>query len=539
MGVDRFSSLGYHRSALPSQERKGNTLRKVFLLITGFLFLAGCGGLSMKGSETPPPPILPSPIQLSSSDLPQKLGTENEVRMDLSKPPMPASADQSEESFHPKGGFDFWEESLPSVGSEWPQCLLVETLPIPVQEEVRDATPPSLKEKQDLPAKRRQAKVAVKAPRVEAHQDSPPEKEIVEVRSGEGQNTVSGEVRLEPPALVEAEVPPPLGPPQESPEQSKAIVSAPNSVFPSLLNEEVGKFIDLFQTRADGFFLRALGRSNAYTDMMKKIFREKNLPEELVYLALIESGYNPKAFSRAKASGIWQFIAKTGKRFGLKVNKWVDERRDPEKSTYAAAAYLKNLYGIFNSWDLAAASYNAGEGKVLMAMRKAKSQDFWEISQYRYLKKETKEYVPMFLAAMTIAQDPQKYGFQNVEYHPPLLYEKVVVPPSTSLARIAKAAETDLFAIQILNPALMRGQTPPDSSKFEIKLPLGKKEVFAKNFKTQSLLAKAKKHRVRNGETLSRIAKKYRLSLEALCAQNGLSPQSSIKPGFVLLLPSS
>jgi hypothetical protein len=312
-----------------------------------------------------------------------------------------------------------------------------------------------------------------------------------------------------------------------------------NTTFPSLLNEKVEEFIKFFQEKADTFFLRSLARSQAYEAMMKNIFREKNLPEELFYLALIESGYNPNALSRAKAGGIWQFIAKTARRFGLKVNKWVDERRDPEKSTYAAAAYLKSLYEIFNCWDLATASYNAGEGKVLRAMKKANSQDFWEISRHRYLRQETKKYVPKFLAAVLIAKEPQKYGFSNIEFQPPLVYEKVLVPPSTNLERIARAAETGLSEIRALNPALKRGKTPPDVSLFEINIPPGKKEVFERNFKilSQSNATKNNKHLVRSGETLARIAKKYRLTTKELCDINNLSSRTRIKPGITLLLP--
>jgi hypothetical protein len=312
-----------------------------------------------------------------------------------------------------------------------------------------------------------------------------------------------------------------------------------SDTFPSLVHERVGEFIVFFQRRADAFFLRSLARSQAYADMMKKILREKNLPEELFYLALIESGYNPKAFSRARASGIWQFLTKTGKRYGLKVDKWVDERRDPEKSTYAAAEYLKDLYEMFNNWDLAAASYNAGEGKVLRAMKRAKSQDFWEISRHRYLKRETKKYVPMFLAAVTIASEPEKYGFSNIDYHPPLVYEKVVVPPGTSLDWIAKAAETDLAEIRALNPALKRGQTPPNYPHFKINLPAGKKEIFEKNFLlfAQMKVSKGARHSVRPGETLSRIAKRYRVNLQDLCQLNDLSPLARLKAGTIISLP--
>ncbi len=312
------------------------------------------------------------------------------------------------------------------------------------------------------------------------------------------------------------------------------------SRFPEQLNEKVGAFIDFFQKRANPFFTRSLARSSAYEGMMKKILREKNLPEELFYLALIESGFNPKALSRAKAGGIWQFISGTAKRFGLKVNPWVDERRDPEKSTYAAAEYLKSLFEIFNSWDLAAAGYNAGEGKVLKAMKKTKKREYWEIAQSRYLRRETKEYVPMFLAAVAIAQDPQKYGFDNIDYHPPLVYEKVLVPPSTSLVSVAKAAQMDLAELQALNPALRRGMTPPEAPGFEIKLPPGKRETFERNLDQlrPAAVSKSKKHRVRSGETLAKVAKRHKVKLNDLCASNGLTPKSRLKPGTVLVLPN-
>lgn len=310
------------------------------------------------------------------------------------------------------------------------------------------------------------------------------------------------------------------------------------SRFPSLLNEKVNDFIAFFQGKADAFFSRSLARSQAYEEMMKKIFREKNLPEELFYLALIESGYNPTALSRAKASGIWQFVAQTAKRFGLRVDKWVDERRDPEKSTYAAAEYLKTLYGMFNNWDLATAGYNAGEAKVLKAMQIAQSDDFWEISKRRYLKEETKKYVPMFLAAVTIAQEPQKYGFANIDYHPPLVYEKVLVPPSTSLTLVAKASETDFSEIRALNPALIREKTPPTLPKFEIKLPPGKKVIFEKNFSRLSQASANKKvYRVRSGDSLARIAKKYHVSVQDICTVNDLSSQALLKQGSILKIP--
>lgn len=321
---------------------------------------------------------------------------------------------------------------------------------------------------------------------------------------------------------------------KSSNEQSSSIVS----LFPSVLHEKVKSFIKYFQNNADSFFSQALARSQAYEEMMKRIFREKNLPEDLFYLALIESGFNPFAVSRKRASGIWQFVSKTAKRFGLRVDQWVDERRDPEKATYAAAEYLKQLYEIFNCWELAAAGYNAGEGKILKAIKKTQSQNFWEIAQYRYLKPETKKYVPMFLAAMLIAKEPEKYGFSNIPYHPPLSYEKIIVPPSTSLAWIAKLSETDLAELRALNPSLKLDKTPPQG-EFEIKLPLGKKDVFERNIAARQRLASLgkQKHHVRYGETLWGIALRYRVNLKQLCEFNGLRPQDKIKPGLTLIIP--
>lgn len=310
------------------------------------------------------------------------------------------------------------------------------------------------------------------------------------------------------------------------------------TLFPSLLHERVRQFILYFQTQGEEFFSASLARSRVYEPMMKSILREKNLPEELFYLALIESGFKPHAQSKAKATGIWQLMAQTARRFGLQVNRWIDERRDPEKSTQAAAEYLKSLYELFQCWELAAASYNAGEGKILSVIKKTKSQDFWQISRHRYVKQETKKYVPKFLAAVTIARDPKLFGFSNIGESSPLAYEKVLVPPGTRLDRIARAAETGLAVIRLLNPALIKWQTPPNGSPMEIRIPLGKKKAFENNFHVkQNDIAFAKRHRIRPGETLWQIAKRYQINLQDLCEFNQIAPKALIHPGVTLLLP--
>ena len=525
-------------------------MKKAFLLLSGLLFLAGCSGLQYPGY---PKFLSPAPAQLI-----QELSLLPADRGGMTAPVSPGNSPlpeiqpqnqrpsplESEVPFCSPEPYSFIFGGQVDGHFSWPMAALSSA------GHEADLTEPLPREGSFALLKTEKENLSVNPSSAEAPPKGPPEK-------GEDKDTGAKPFplpNLNPPeesvdrlwetlSLYEMEALSPTLSPRETAVQetfprdqgSAKILSA----FPTLLNEKVKSFIDLFQTKADSYFTKSLARSQAYEGMMKKILREKNLPEELFYLALIESGYNPHAQSRAKATGIWQFMNRTGKRYGLKVDKWVDERRDPEKSTYAAAAYLKNLYEMFNCWYLAAAGYNAGEGKVLQAMKRAKSQDFWEISKHRYLKRETKQYVPMFLAAMIIAQDPQKYGFSNIAYHPPLVYEKVAVPPGTRLDKIARAAEMNLEEIRVLNPALRRDKTPPQAASFEINLPPGKKEVFERNFSRVFKLdpRTARKHQIRRGETLGQIAKKYRVDVQELCEGNEITPKTILRPGDTLLLP--
>jgi hypothetical protein len=531
--VDRFVPIGYHRNRLEKSVAKGCSLKTGIILISGLFFLMG-QYYEVAEAQLKEPTLL-DPIELRIESKFDDLGS-------ISLAPLaPDSLKEFSLLCLPQN-----EESIQS------QCEVLEPqLNLAPQEMITEETPTPSLEEEISPEGEKVLRPFSSISSGEVYRESLAEKAAEKLLEGtweedpkltspnasrEGCNFL-GE-RFYP---IEKAIPLVFNS-EESGFQTNAWdnnLPAIATTFPSLFNEKVEEFIDFFQTRGDDFFQKALGRSQAYEDMMKRIFREKNLPEELFYLALIESGFNPKASSRARASGIWQFIRKTAKRFGLKVDKWVDERRDPEKSTYAAAEYLKSLYEMFNNWDLVAASYNAGEGKVLKAMKRAKSQDFWEISQRRYLRRETRKYVPMFLAAVIIASAPDKYGFSNIDYHPPLLYEKVVVPPATRLDLIARAAETEVSEIQALNPALRRGKTPPNDPQFEIKIPPGKRGILEKNLLPliQKNRFKAKTHRVRPGETLARIAKKYQVSLKALCCFNALSSQDRLKPGSTLLLP--
>jgi membrane-bound lytic murein transglycosylase D len=311
--------------------------------------------------------------------------------------------------------------------------------------------------------------------------------------------------------------------------------------IPIVINARVEQFIECFQTTARERFVTWLARSQKYIPLMKKLFKAHGLPEDLVYIALIESGFDPYAYSRSRASGPWQFITWTGKRYGLKVDWWVDERRDPEKSTLAAAKYLKDLHEKFECWYLAAAGYNAGEYKIINAMRRYRTVDFWKLAEYRYLKRETKNYVPQMIAAALIAKDPTRYGFIDVEYQEPLRYEKVKVPELTGLSLVAKACETSVEEIKNLNPELKRGVTPPNENAYEIKIPFGKRGFFLKNFEVLQPFEKFqfKTHLVKTGETLSGIAKYYRVDLAPFLELNHLKKTSRISKGMTLLIPLS
>ncbi len=315
----------------------------------------------------------------------------------------------------------------------------------------------------------------------------------------------------------------------------------PDFDIPIVINEKVEQFIHYFQTTRRDRFVTWLARSGRYIPVMKKLLKEHGLPEDLVYMAFIESGFDPYAYSRSKAVGPWQFIYLTGKRYGLRVNWWVDERRDPEKSTIAAAKYLKDLYETFACWYLAAAGYNAGEYKIVKAMKRYRTEDFWKLTKVRYLKRETKNYVPLMIAAALVVKDPEKYGFADVEYQEPLRYEKVKVPELTSLSLVAKACETSLEEIKDLNPELQRGVTPPNETDYEIKIPFRKKDLFLVTFEILQPFEKFqfKTHLVKKGETLKGIAKLYRVDLEPLLEINHLTKTSRISKGMTLFIPIS
>jgi membrane-bound lytic murein transglycosylase D len=233
--------------------------------------------------------------------------------------------------------------------------------------------------------------------------------------------------------------------------------------IPITINAQVERWIDYFQTRIPKRFQIWLSRSGRYDKMMRGILKEYGLPEDLFYLAMIESGFSCNAYSRAHASGPWQFIRGTGRRYGLKIDYWVDERRDPVKATHAAAQYLRDLYKEFGSWYLAAAGYNAGEAKIRRALKRYKADDFWDIShrRRRYLKRETKNYVPKMIAAALIAKEPGKYGFKQITYEESMSFDTVKVHGGTSLGVAAKLAGIKTQHLAALNRNCAAGALRP------------------------------------------------------------------------------
>ena len=312
--------------------------------------------------------------------------------------------------------------------------------------------------------------------------------------------------------------------------------------FPIVINDQVEYFIDYFQTKLRNRFSLWMGRSTRYISMMKKILKEHNLPEDLIYLAMIESGFSTKAYSRAHAAGPWQFIRETGARYGLQVNAWVDERKDPIKSTRAAAQHLSDLYNRFGSWYLAAAGYNAGEGKISRALAMYNASNFWEITadNRHYIKEETKQYVPKMIAAALIAKEPGKYGFTKISYQDPLSFEEVAIPGNVELKDVAAACGADLETIVDLNPELKRWITPPGVSNYTLRIPEGTKEKLLDNYaqliKPKPVVVYAE-HRVKKGERLTSIARRYGVKAGVIARANRIKGGSRLNAGLVLLIP--
>ncbi|MBU0712473.1 LysM peptidoglycan-binding domain-containing protein [bacterium] len=308
--------------------------------------------------------------------------------------------------------------------------------------------------------------------------------------------------------------------------------------FPLVSSKQIVRIIDYFQNREHERFQQWLNNAGLYKEHMVPILKEFGLPEEIFYLALIESGFNPVAYSYAHASGPWQFIASTGAIFGLKRNWWIDERRDPIKSTYAAAKYLKKLHDEFDDWFLALAAYNTGEMRVWRAIRREGTRDYWKL---RSLPRETRNYIPTMMAGMTIALNPEKYGFKN-STEETWKWDEVTIDRCYEFEDIARVSGVSSTILKQNNPELRRWMTPPETDNYILRVPVGKGAgLVEKLAELPDVEVKPQwtTHTVQRGQTLSYIARKYGTSVSALISANNIRNKNQLKVGQVLKIPTS
>ncbi len=349
---------------------------------------------------------------------------------------------------------------------------------------------------------------------------------------------------LPPPQILPEDFSPPV--PEEVPEisreqaqvlEKKLKKEIKKFEYPVEVNDLVKRYIYAYSTRYKKFMEASLTRSGKYIDFIRKVLKEYGIPREVSYLPIIESGFRERARSWMWARGIWQFMRSTARLYGLRVDWWVDERLDPIRSTYAAAKYLRNLYDRFGDWNLALAAYNGGERRVERAIRRAGSRNFWKIK--KYLKKQTANYVPAFIATVIIASNPADYG---IVYQPlpPFRYEEVEVPSPTDLRVIARCAGITYSTLKEYNPHLLRFTTPGNISKYTVRLPLGTKERFQREFAKLSSKERLRWtwYRVRRGDSLYRISRKFGVSIRSIMRANNMR-STKLRPGQRLLIPLS
>ena len=323
-------------------------------------------------------------------------------------------------------------------------------------------------------------------------------------------------------------------------ETVKADLAATEHDVPIPQNSRVLSYVELFQGRLRDYIQESLTRGSRYLPMIQSVFRAEGLPLDLAYIPIIESGFKTNALSRASAKGPWQFMKATAVEQGLKHDWYVDERSDPEKATIAAAKYLKTLHRLFNGdWHMVLAAYNGGLGRLQRAMQRSGIEDFWRLSDSsRYLPRETREYVPLILAAIIVARNPAQYGFE-VQAEAPVDYEKVTVPRAIDLRRVAEWTGRSIDEIQALNPELRRWTTPVKYPNYEVKVPSGTAAGFSARLAMAAPdeLVSLSWYTVKKGESLATIARKLRVGRVDLAEANHLSTKSRVRAGQELVIP--
>lgn len=334
----------------------------------------------------------------------------------------------------------------------------------------------------------------------------------------------------------------PVAPPAEPADSAladRALLEQPAiEDIPLQVNSDVLRWIEFFTGAGRSTFERWLKRSGRYMELFRNVLQKEGMPPDLVHLVFVESGFNVNARSYAAAVGPWQFLRSTSRLFGLNVNQWVDERKDPEKATVAAARYLKHLYSIFGDWPLALASYNAGEGTVLRAIKSQGTTNYWDLR----LPQQTEQYVPQFMAALAITRDPVKYGFTDVQFDDPMKFDEVSFKGAVDLRAIAKLADCTVQELKELNPAVRTTRLAGSGGVTTLRVPEGRSEIIQQKLAEGAKLPAVNltvRHSVRKGETLASIAREYSVSATKLARVNGISRKKPLRRGMMLTIPAS
>jgi len=309
--------------------------------------------------------------------------------------------------------------------------------------------------------------------------------------------------------------------------------------IPIVVNDDVKRWMNYLLGPGRKYYAKWLSRSTKFTPMMQKKLRAAGLPEDLIYLSMIESGFSTSAYSSASAAGLWQFIPTTGREMGLRVDWWVDERRDPEKSTDAAIQFLSRLYKRFDHWYLVWAGYNGGPARVSRGITKHETRDFWELEAKNAFPGETDNYVPKIIAAAIIGKYRERYGFTTIKYQEALQYDTVTIEGNVGIDVLAKCAGITVSEFKAYNPQLLQHALPSSPAKQEVHVPTSKKflEALAKVPKSERI--SYQRHVIKKGESLGRIAAKYGVSVQSIQTKNNIRNANRIHVGQVLLIPSS
>ncbi len=310
--------------------------------------------------------------------------------------------------------------------------------------------------------------------------------------------------------------------------------------LPLTANDVVLSYVNFFHTpRGRAIVEHGLRRAGKYRDMIARVLHEEGVPQDLIYLAQAESAFQPLAVSKANAHGLWQFMSYTGRLYGLRRTWWEDDRHDPEKATRAAARHLRDLYGTFQDWYLALAAYDSGAANVQRAIERTGYSDFWELHKRNVLPRETQNYVPIILALTLIAKDPERYGI-HAEPEPALETDRVRPGHPIDLRLVAETVDVSVEDLKALNPSLLRLVTPA-GVEYELNLPAGTSEKFFAEIAAipPEKWVSWRRHRVEEGETLSTIAKIYKISTEAIADANGLEPEARLQVGDKLIIPAA